>query len=146
MKKNWLPQRSPFGLIQEDFFPDQWKTLIICMMLNRTSRKQVEKVIKVFFELWSTPQSFISADKQTIVEVCKSLGFANRRTDNMLKMTKEYVENRWTHVKELPGIGEYASRSWEIFYCDNLGSEEPNDHALTNYYKWKKRNGKEKNR
>jgi len=47
----FIPPRSGYGLIQEDLWPDEWKILVSCMMLNYTSRKQVEKILPSFFKM-----------------------------------------------------------------------------------------------
>ena len=49
----WQPPKSPVGLIQEELWPDEWKILISCLMLNQTTRKQVDKVIWKFFDKWN---------------------------------------------------------------------------------------------
>jgi methyl-CpG-binding domain protein 4 len=133
-----MPPRSPFGLIQEDLWPDEWMILISCMMLNQTSRKQVERVLPEFQRRWSTPLAFLQADPLEVANVCRSLGFATRRTDNMMKMTHEYLAGQWKHARDLYGIGEYGARSWEIFCQGTLGDEAPKDHALVQYYLWAK--------
>jgi len=107
------------------------------MMLNQTSRKQVEKVLPEFQRRWPTPEKFLEADPLAVADVCRSLGFATRRTDNMIKMTRHYLGD-WSDPRDLPGIGEYAARSWEIFCGGVIGDEAPNDHALTVYWRWYK--------
>jgi len=102
----YIPPRSGFGLIQEDLFPDEWKILVSCMMLNCTSRKQAEKVIPRFFKKWPTPESLLSASQIDIAETISSLGFKNRRTQGLLKMSATYAQGRWKDPRELPGIGE----------------------------------------
>lgn len=136
-----IPPRSPHGLIQEDLFPDEWKCLVACLMLNCTSRKQVEKVIPEFFQRWSNPNSFLVASPDEVSDLISSLGFKNRRTQRLFEMTKAYVERSWAHVSELPGVGEYASRMWEIFFENKLGDEPPNDGALVLYWSWRKKHG-----
>ena len=136
MNQRWTPPRSPFGLLQEDLWPDEWMILISCMMLNQTSRKQVERVLPEFRRLWPTPQAFINANPLAVADVCRSLGFATRRTDNMMKMTHLYLAGPWQHARDLPGIGEYGARSWEIFCQGIIGDEAPKDHALTDYWRW----------
>jgi hypothetical protein len=66
----------------------------------------------------------------------KPLGFVNRRTDNIFKMTHRYLTGPWTHARELPGIGEYGATAWEIFCQGIFHDEPPKDHALVLYYKW----------
>jgi len=56
-------------------------------------------------------------------------------------MTKAYLAGGWNHVSELPGIGDYAARSWEIFFRNKLGNHAPTDGALVLYWKWRKKHG-----
>ena len=138
MKAGWIPPRSPFGLIQEDLVPNEWWVLVVAIMLNQTSRKQVEGAWPTFVSRWPTAQAFLKADHTEVRNVIKCLGFANRRTDYLLKMTRQYVAGDWSHASELHGIGEYGARSWEIFCRGIIGSEPPKDHALLTYWTWLK--------
>lgn len=54
------------------------------------------------------------------------------------KMSRAYLDGHWSHVSELPGIGVYASRMWEMIFCGYLGDEPPKDHALVRVWKWLK--------
>ncbi len=136
-----IPPRSPYGLIQEDLFPDEWKCLVACLMLNCTSRKQVEKVVPDFFRLWPTPAQFLNAQKDAVSNLIAPLGFRNRRTQRLFEMTEKYLKKDWHHVSELPGIGDYASRAWEMFFKNCLGEDPPNDGALVLYWSWRKKHG-----
>lgn len=142
IKEGWLPQLSPFGLIQETCFPDEWLVLVSCMMLNQTSRKQVEKVFPGFVKRWPKPINLLHSPRSEIVEACKTLGFANRRTDNLFKMSEKFVASPWQHARELPGVGPYAARAWEIFCLGIVGDEPPKDHALIKYWIWRKKHDK----
>ena len=139
--KNWIPSLSPYGLIQESLWPDEWKCLVACMMLNCTTRKQIEKVVPEFFRRWPDPKSFLNATREDVVDLIAPLGFQNRRTDRLFEMTTAYEARNWSHAAELPGIGDYASRSWEIFFRNKLGSHLPVDGALALYWKWRKKHG-----
>lgn len=132
-----MPPFSPFGLLQESLWPNHWLILVSCMLLNQTSRKQVEKVLPEFIRRWPTPQAFLGAADSDVAGLCKPLGFANRRTDNLKKMSRHFIAADWTDVRELPGVGEYAARAWEIFVLDQLGTEAPKDHALVRYWEWR---------
>lgn len=136
-----IPPRSPFGLIQEDLWPDNWKILIACIMLNCTTRKSVEKILPSFFTKWPNPHQLLAADPQEISEMISPLGFKNRRTKNLLEMTRAFVCS-FREVRNLPGIGEYAARAWEIFCLNDLGESAPKDHALTKYWHWRKKHDK----
>lgn len=138
--RGWLRRRSPYSLIQEDLWSSapesEWLILVACMMLNCTSRKQVERVILEFRRRWPTPVAFIAASDDDVITLCRPLGFANRRTKALKKMTSAYLQGDWAHASELPGIGPYASASWEIFCAGALPVECPRDHALVLYYLW----------
>lgn len=136
----WIPPRSPYSLIQEDLWSSapesEWLILVTCMMLNCTSRKQVEKVLPAFRGRWPTPQALVKADDAEVAALCRPLGFANRRTNNLKKMTAAYLDGNWAHAAELPGVGPYAVASWEIFCAGAVPIECPKDHALTQYWVW----------
>lgn len=131
-----IPARSPFSLIQEDIFPNKWMIIVVGILLNQTKRKQVEKILPEFMSRWPTPESFMRASTDDVVSLCKPLGFANRRTKNLFKMTEKYLSNDWTDLRELPGVGEYCARSYEIFVEGVVGCEPPKDRALLVYWTW----------
>lgn len=138
---NHIPPRSPYGLIQEDMWPNEWVILLCCMLLNCTTRKSVEKVLPQLLAKYPDPESMATADQQELSSIIRSLGFGNRRAKNIVNMSRSYVYDDWTHVSELPGVGEYASAAWEIFVKNKLPPECPKDGALAAYYKWRKKHG-----
>lgn len=131
-----IPPVSPYGLIQESLWPNQWLILVSCMMLNCTSRKQVEKVFPHFLKLCPTPSDLLQCDRDVLVTTISPLGFGNRRADNLIKMTKEFLKPNWTHANQLPGIGAYGSTAWEIFCRRVFPTNPPKDHALVAYWSW----------
>lgn len=132
-----IPPRSPYGLIQEDLWPDRWKILLACMFLNCTSRKQAEKILPSFFKKWPTPQALISCDVNQLKDTIKSLGFVNRRSESILKMSKAFIQGNWKDPRDLPGIGEYAGTSYEIFCMGIIRPETPSDGILAKYHSWR---------
>jgi methyl-CpG-binding domain protein 4 len=134
-----IPPRSGYGLIQEDLWPDSWKIFVSCVMLNCTTRKQVEKILPKFFSLWPRAEELLKSNPEDIAETIATLGFKNRRTKNLLSMSRLYLEREWKDPRELPGIGEYGARAWEIFCADKLGDEPPKDGALVLYWEWRKK-------
>lgn len=133
-----IPPVSPYSLIQESLWPDEWKCLVACVMLNCTSRKQVEKVLPAFFDRWPTAAVTAIADPEEMAHVIASLGFKNRRSQRLVRLAEEYEAGGWTHVRQLSGIGEYASRMWEMFFLGVLGDDQPADGALTLYWRWRR--------
>lgn len=136
MKAGWIPAASPFSLIQEHLWPNEWLILVSCVMLNCTRRKQVELVLPEFVRRWSGPREFMSADNVDIATLIAPLGFCRRRTVCLKRLTEAYLTSDWHHARELPGIGEYGARAWEIFCQGIIGDEPPKDHALVLYYEW----------
>ena len=131
-----VPPLSPYGLIQETLWPDEWAILVACVMLNCTSRKQVERVLPGFLRRWPDAAALLLAEAADVTGLCRSLGFANRRTANLKRMAAAYAAGEWKHARELPGIGEYGARAHEIFCEGRLGEEPPKDHALVLYHAW----------
>lgn len=136
IRTHTIPPASPFSLIQEHLWPNEWLILVSCQLLNRTKRKQVEKILPQFIKNWPTPQIFVNANKDEIQASIKSLGFSKRRTENLLKMTHVYLSKNWKHVSELPGVGNYGSSAYDIFCKGNVPVDPPNDHALKKYVEW----------
>lgn len=89
-----------------------------------------------FFKKWPTPVLFKDADNDEVVSVIRSLGFANRRSTNLKKMTARFLEDDWNDPRDLPGVGAYAAASYEIFCVGNVPVEPPSDHALKQYVVW----------
>ena len=134
-----IPPRSPYGLIQEDLWPDAWRILVACMLLNCTTRAAMEKVLPRLFAKYSDAHAMAAADHQELAQVIARLGFGNRRAGNLIKMSQHYLGSNWKHVKELPCIGDYAASAWEIFVRGTLPPTYPRDHALVRYYNWRRK-------
>lgn len=136
-----IPPVSPFGLIQETLWPDEWRILVACIMLNLTTRRAVEKILPKLFDRYPDALAMSSASFDDLSQDIAPLGFRNRRAKNLINMSRQYVKGEWTHASELPGIGEYAASAWSIFVLGIMPSECPRDGALAKYYKWRKLNG-----
>jgi len=133
------PLFSPFGLIQESIWPNKFLILVSCILLNCTSRKQVEKVMPVFIQRYNTPELLLKEDETVIIELLSPLGFKNRRTKTLYRLANVLSNNDWKNVLDLPGVGEYAARAWDIFVNGDLGTSPPKDGALKSYYEWRNR-------
>lgn len=134
---SFLPPRSPYGLIQEDLWPDEWKIVTACVFLNCTTRRAAEKILPKFFSRWPDPETMSAADPREVEEMIAPLGFKSVRTKRILSLSRAW-SGPWVHARELPGVGEYAGRAWEIFCKNELGDEAPRDGALTHYWRWRK--------
>jgi len=142
----WVPARMPEPLLQELYWPDAWKVLTICVFLNCTQRKQVEPMIDAFFEKFSSPHMYVEAyekNRLEIIEMIRPLGFFNRRSERLYKLSIA-ISNSWNDVRDLPGVGEYAARVYEMLFLGKFGDTPPNDHATADYYWFYKENNSNK--
>ena len=133
---SWNPPISPFGLVQEPYFGDEWKVLICCQLLNMTTHVQVRRVLGELFEKYPDAQAMSQADEPELREIVKSLGFYNKRAKTLIRFSKEYLSKPWKTAKDLYGIGKYGDDAWHIFCVGDWRSIQPNDQALNRYHDW----------
>ena len=126
---------SPFVLLQEIYIDDPWKIMVCCILLNQTTRKQVDKVRDTLFKRWPSPEAMAIANEDELIEVIRSLGFYNRRAKTLIKFSREWTEKDWKTPRELYGIGQYAHDSWNIF-VEHKFIKNPTDHILKAYSMW----------
>jgi len=136
IKLGWCPPRSPYSLIQEDLFPDEWAILVACVMLNCTQRRQVERVLPTFLSLWPTARALSDADVADVSALVTPLGFGNRRAVTLIGLSRDYLRPGWVDSRDLLGVGQYAGRAHDIFCRGIIGDEPPRDHALVRYWEW----------
>ena len=135
MKKTFQVLKSPFCYKQEIYQDDPWKMLIICMMLNQTCYKQVDRVRIQFFSRFPTLMDLLNATDEEIIDIIRPLGFYNRRAKQWKKFSKEWILWDGSDVSKLPGVGKYASDSWKIFQDCNF-SITVEDKELKKYLQW----------
>jgi len=138
---SWIPPKSPHDLLQEHHWNDQWKVLVCCLMLNQTSRKQVDQIIDDFFTRYPDPQSVISADEEPMRDLLRPLGMYNRRLKTLKKFSQDFLIENWQTASDLYGCGKYADDAWRIFCRGDWQNVKPDDHALTDYHNWLVENG-----
>lgn len=152
---------SPFGLLEELFRKDPWRLVLSTIMLNRTTRCQVDVVLYKFLCKWPDAESTAVADETEIGKVIFPMGMTFRRARGIIRFSREWlallakktalVEERNTttlnlHVafqltKEdvlgLYNCGNYAYDAYRIFIQGDLYAVTT-DHALqiyVNYYR-----------
>ena len=118
-------------LLQEIYQDDPWKMLCCCIMLNLCRRITIDTIRHELFKRYPTPQAMIDADEKEIADLLKPLGFYNKRAKTLQRMSKGYL-NGFENVKELYGVGNYASDSWELFQNNNRNIN-PTDKVLTEF-------------
>ena len=132
----WSPPRSPIGLIQEDLWPNEWRILVACLLLNLTTRRQVDGVIHELFKKYPNPQSLGAAEDIELQDMIKPLGMQRKRSATLRRFSNEYLTKAWRQAIDLHGCGKYANDCWKIFCLGDWRNVQPNDHALNKYVDW----------
>ena len=128
---------SPYSLLQEIYNEHPWRMLVCCIMLNCTSRKQVDRVREEFFSKYPDAVDAELADPIEMAELIALLGFKNKRTNTIKRFSNDWMTLEWSEPSELYGIGKYGQDSWELFQKGNL-AVSPNDGVLNTYLDWAK--------
>ncbi|CAI0424823.1 unnamed protein product [Linum tenue] len=129
----WKPPRSVYALLQEDHAHDPWRVLVICMLLNVTTGLQVRRVLEDFFTLCPNAKAATETPEEEIQNVIRSLGLYKKRAHKIRRLSQEYLEETWTHVTQLHGVGKYGADAYAIFCTGMWKQVKPEDHML-NYY------------
>ncbi|CAN0001000.1 unnamed protein product [Ectocarpus sp. 12 AP-2014] len=127
---------SPFGLIEELLTDDPWKLLIGCIMLNQTTRSQMDPVLVRFLEKFPTADVAAAASVDEMTRVVAPLGLQERRPIAIIRFSQEYLSKAWTNVKELYWVGKYAADAHKIFIERKWREVQPDDHALNWWVEW----------
>ncbi|CAL9047643.1 unnamed protein product [Musa banksii] len=130
----WEPPASCHHLLQERHSFDPWRVLIICMLLNVTSGRQVEKVLPGLFLLCPDAEATTKVPEEEIETVIQTLGLQKKRARMIKHFSCEYLRNDWTHVTQLHGIGKYAADAYAIFCVGKPEQVVPRDHKLLDYW------------
>ena len=118
-------------LLQEIYQDDPWKMMVCCILLNLTKRQQVDIIREELFDKYPTEYEMMEADEEELSQLLQPLGLYRRRAKTLIKFSWMWV-NGFNDVKELYGVGQYASDSWEIFQNDNRRID-PSDKVLQEY-------------
>lgn len=140
---------SPHNLIQEQqlgkpYAP--WRILVVCALLNRTHGRQVRPMIDKLFELCPSPTAMVErAKSEEVMTLLRPLGFVNRRTDSLKRMSQDYnvltncswkwQSSNWTY--DVHGCGQYARDSINIFIYGQTAAVTT-DTWLNKYLEWKR--------
>lgn len=105
---------SPLGLLEELFSDDPWRLLLSTILLNRTRRIQVDRVMFRFLQLWPTVEDVLTADVRAMGEVISPLGIHKRRAEGIHRVSTEFVslvnkKTKETEENENPGQEERLS-------------------------------------
>ena len=87
---------SPFGLLEELFKKDPWRLLISTIMLNRTTRVQVDVVLHDFLLKYPDATTCASLDdnaaEEQLAKVIYPLGMRHKRAKGIIRFSREWLE------------------------------------------------------
>ena len=136
----WNPPLSPWNLVQEPYFGDEWKILVCCILLNLTTHKQVRNILPELFERYPGPNAMAAANEDELKNYLRTLGLVNKRAKTLIRFSREYLVLPWITAMELHGCGKYADDAWHIFCVGDWQNVNPKDHALNYYHNFLKNN------
>jgi hypothetical protein len=158
---------TPFGLLEELFGNDPWRLFLSAILLNRTSRVQVDTIMFDFLAEWPSAEAAAGADAARMCVVVKALGIRFRRAAGIIRFSKEYLAlleykmdicgSAGTGRNELGSdidpeaaynltrddvmnlyyCGDYAYAAYKLFIQRDY-SIDPTDHALKAYAQYQR--------
>ena len=123
-------------LLQEKYNGDAWKVLVYSLFLKRTTRKQVESILDVFFLEYPDPQSFLRASTNRVHRLIKPLGLYDKRALELKDLATELVNDRLQtreDILSIKGCGKYVADCFDIFVLHR--DANPTDKQLKKYLK-----------
>ena len=90
-----------------------FECLVAVILSAQCTDKRVNEVTKVLFKKYNTPQNFVSLKQEELEKMIFSLGFYHNKAKNILKMSKQIIEEfdgkvptTAEELKKLSGVGE----------------------------------------
>ncbi|MCA9488041.1 MAG: endonuclease III [Nanoarchaeota archaeon] len=138
-----LKKRGRKMRLAADGWKNNWQTLIAIILSARTRDETTIKVCEKMFTKSPTPQKFSKLDEKQVKELIYSVNFANNKSKNILKCTKQILEEhkgktpeKFEELVELAGVGRKTAN----VYLAELGKQEigVDTHVtyISNYLDW----------
>lgn len=113
-------------LLQVRFAADPWRIFVSCILLNNTSRVNVDKVIDNLFTFYPSARMMAEADPQDVARIIRPTGLQNVKAHRLVTMSQAYIgmHKRYGWGLEegaLPGVGPYG---WDSYYTFHLGKPQ----------------------
>lgn len=130
------------SLWQERYKGDVWKHMVTCVLLNRTSIKQVSKMIDDFLTQFPTPWTYAESIgrydmRSNIEKQLKPLGLSVQRTQTLSNLAIALLTRNGRPMLDCltraGGLGQYALDSYRLVEIGDM-STEPTDKKLI---RWK---------
>lgn len=105
-----------------------WRMFCGCILLNASNRVTVDRVWPELFRRWPTPEACLREDVWGVpwaMDLLKPTGLNRRKATLMRQLSRAWPDayESWRQeprhpirVTALPGLGDYARESFEVFY------------------------------
>ncbi|KAK9287530.1 hypothetical protein L1049_015951 [Liquidambar formosana] len=95
---------------------------------------QAKRVISDLFTLCPNAKIATEVATEEIEKLIKTLGLQRKRAVMLQRFSQEYLEEGWSHVTQLHGVGKYAADAYAIFCTGKWDRVRPTDHMLNKYW------------
>ncbi|KAF3584790.1 hypothetical protein F2Q69_00029549 [Brassica cretica] len=120
------------------------KTPLVSPSLSQSQKTDEAYLRKPPDNTWVRPRSPCNLlqedhwhDPWRVLVICmllnKTCGAQKKRSKIIQRFSLEYLQESWTHVTQLHGVGKYAADAYAIFCNGKWDCVRPDDHML-NYY------------
>jgi len=130
-------------LLQLRYLDDPWKVLVCCVLLNRTQRAQVDRMIDQLFDDYPSADVMAHAKLSDLYRLLKPLGFNRTRAERLVALAELYVKSKKRErlltreeVSALPGIGAYGLDCYRLLVLGDTDLD-PGDKELKRWARWK---------
>ncbi|CAE7642837.1 CARNS1 [Symbiodinium microadriaticum] len=131
---------SPFGLVEELLADNAWQLLATCVLLNKTGRLAVDRVLPEFLSICPGPHELLATAPDVLHRIFLPLGLHRKRARMLRRFSTEFLEAQkeadgniaLEHVRRFHGVGKYASDAYEIFILKRISTVQPTD----SYLRW----------
>jgi len=110
-------------------YKDPWKQAVVCILLNRTHRRQVRPLLPELFRRYPSPLAMARSGPE-LEELIRPLGLWRQRADGLRRFCRDWRAHR--PLEQCHGIGRYALESHAIFQLGRYDFE-PEDRELRAY-------------
>ncbi|KAG0474134.1 hypothetical protein HPP92_015991 [Vanilla planifolia] len=102
----------------------------------RDAYLRVSGILRRLFRLCPTAEDAVRVPVENLAMIIQSLGLQNNRARAIKEMSAQYLQDGWTHVTQLHGVGKYAADAYAIFCAGKPEDVVPEDYMLVKYWEF----------
>eukprot|EP00775_Hariotina_reticulata_P002680 gene2680-2981_t len=116
--------------LQEELWQEPWRLLLGCMLLNKTSGKQVRSVFWRLLQLCPTPEAAVTADVDDIRAIITPLGLHNKRAVAVQRFSYDFIHKE-LHTNRAADMKMYVLSGSLLIAPEGADPELPADARLS---------------